>query len=108
LLPSVIEAAPGEKEVEEVAMDKPTAKRKPNAQRRDPRSDNQVKQDFERIQNDKRFADLLAKREKLPAFAARENFMEKLHRSRVVVVVGETGCGKTTQCKRFSSINRSA
>lgn len=65
----------------------------------DPRSDDQVRQDFDRIRNDRRFAELLSKREKLPAFVAKNEFMRILNSSRVVIVVGETGCGKTTQCR---------
>lgn len=34
---------------------------------------------------------MLASREKLPAFTAKEEFLEQLSKSRVVVVVGETG-----------------
>lgn len=40
---------------------------------------------------------MLAMRQKLPAFAAKEDFLTRLEAHRVVIVVGETGCGKTTQ-----------
>lgn len=43
------------------------------------------------------YAEMLAIRQKLPAFAAKENFLKSLEAHRVVIVVGETGCGKTTQ-----------
>jgi len=33
----------------------------------------------------------------LPAYHARKSFLQALASSEVVLVVGETGCGKTTQ-----------
>lgn len=40
---------------------------------------------------------MLEKRSKLPAFQMREHIVETVRGSQVVVVSGETGCGKTTQ-----------
>ncbi|KAL4401098.1 putative ATP-dependent RNA helicase Ucp12 [Malassezia pachydermatis] len=40
-------------------------------------------------------------RESLPAFAAREKLLETLRTQRVVLIAGETGCGKTTQVPQF-------
>mmetsp|Transcript_68123 Transcript_68123/g.148597 ORF Transcript_68123/g.148597 Transcript_68123/m.148597 type:complete len:680 (+) Transcript_68123:208-2247(+) len=37
----------------------------------------------------------------LPAWQSRESLMEALRHSQVVVIVGETGSGKTTQCPHF-------
>ena len=34
---------------------------------------------------------LLATRENLPAFKSKEEFLKMLHKSRIVLVVGETG-----------------
>lgn len=58
---------------------------------RDPRTDSQVKADFELLRSQAAFVDLNEKRKKLPAFAAKDNFLEVLESNRVVVVVGETG-----------------
>ena len=63
----------------------------------DTRSDSDVKRDFEAICQDARYAALHATRRRLPAFASRDDFLAILERSRVVIVVGETGSGKTTQ-----------
>jgi ATP-dependent RNA helicase DHX57 len=67
----------------------------------DSRSDADVKRDFEAICQDVRYAELHAMRCRLPAFASRDDFLAILERSRVVIVVGETGSGKTTQLPQF-------
>lgn len=41
-----------------------------------------------------KYAPMLADRKKLPAWAERENICNALEKNRVLVVVGETGCGK--------------
>ncbi|OWM79027.1 hypothetical protein CDL15_Pgr003198 [Punica granatum] len=40
-------------------------------------------------------------REKLPAFKMREEFLKAVAHNQVLVVSGETGCGKTTQLPQF-------
>lgn len=87
------------------ALTKATSKgtsRKPrnksNSTGKDSRSDAEVMQDFETIRQDARYAKMYETRRRLPAFASKDDFLAMLERSRVVVVVGETGSGKTTQC----------
>ncbi|RDB29375.1 hypothetical protein Hypma_015909 [Hypsizygus marmoreus] len=69
--------------------------------RRDTRSDQQIKQEFESLCQKDEYAEMLSTRQRLPAFAAKEEFLRQLDKNRVVVVVGETGCGKTTQLPQF-------
>ncbi|KAJ7446393.1 P-loop containing nucleoside triphosphate hydrolase protein [Mycena galericulata] len=69
--------------------------------RRDDRSSAQIKQDFETICRNGKYKEMLSSREKLPAFTAKDEFLNLLHANRAVVVVGETGCGKTTQLPQF-------
>ncbi len=64
----------------------------------DPRSDADVARDFDAVCQDGRYEELHAMRRRLPAFASKDEFLATLERSRVVVVLGETGSGKTTQC----------
>lgn len=45
----------------------------------------------------RKYQDILAKREKLPAFKMRDTVVSSFARHRVVVISGDTGCGKTTQ-----------
>ncbi|WFC97591.1 RNA helicase [Malassezia yamatoensis] len=40
-------------------------------------------------------------REALPAFDARKDLLDTIHANRVVLIAGETGCGKTTQVPQF-------
>lgn len=44
-----------------------------------------------------RFYELLERRQKLPAWSAREDFLRLMQVGQVVIMVGDTGCGKTTQ-----------
>ncbi|KAF9015717.1 P-loop containing nucleoside triphosphate hydrolase protein [Cyathus striatus] len=81
-----------------------TVRTKKNDERRtyDARSNEQIKLDFETSrQNIRCFESILSNRKSLPAFAAQEVFLRLLENSRIVVVVGETGCGKTTQLPQF-------
>eukprot|EP01053_Blabericola_migrator_P012582 Blabericola_migrator_1__12581@NODE_7_length_25668_cov_124_338502_g6_i0_p4_GENE_NODE_7_length_25668_cov_124_338502_g6_i0NODE_7_length_25668_cov_124_338502_g6_i0_p4_ORF_typecomplete_len746_score130_95Flavi_DEAD/PF07652_14/1_2e30HA2/PF04408_23/1_7e28OB_NTP_bind/PF07717_16/3_3e18DEAD/PF00270_29/1_3e15Helicase_C/PF00271_31/4_4e11AAA_22/PF13401_6/2_1e10AAA_19/PF13245_6/6_7e09SRP54/PF00448_22/1_1e06ResIII/PF04851_15/7_4e05Herpes_ori_bp/PF02399_15/2_9e05AAA_30/PF13604_6/0_00091PPV_E1_C/PF00519_17/0_0013 len=48
-----------------------------------------------------RYYELLAQRQKLPAFEARKQFLKTVKKNQCVVLVGETGSGKTTQCAQF-------
>ncbi|KAG5647688.1 hypothetical protein DXG03_008411 [Asterophora parasitica] len=64
-------------------------------------SDKQIREEFETMCRQDKYAEMLAMRKKLPAFAAKEDFLRQLEKNRVVVVVGETGCGKTTQLPQF-------
>ncbi|KAG1766414.1 P-loop containing nucleoside triphosphate hydrolase protein [Suillus occidentalis] len=67
----------------------------------DGRSNSQVKSDFDKLCQSQAYATMLSARRRLPAFAAKDNFVSLLEHNRVVVVVGETGCGKTTQLPQF-------
>ena len=64
---------------------------------RDSRSDVEVIQEFDAMRQGERYRKVYATRRRLPAFASRDDFLAMLGQSRVVVVVGETGSGKTTQ-----------
>jgi ATP-dependent RNA helicase DHX57 len=68
-----------------------------NSVGQDPRSNAEVMQEFYAVRQDVRYENLYAARLGLPAFGSKDDFLAMLERSRVVVVVGETGSGKTTQ-----------
>lgn len=53
------------------------------------------------IKNAGPYQKVLEKRKKLPSYNERENFLSLLKDNRCIVVTGETGCGKTTQCPTF-------
>lgn len=48
-----------------------------------------------------KYADIQAVRKSLPAYRYRKQFLEAIHDSQVLIVVGETGSGKTTQLPQY-------
>ena len=66
-------------------------KKQQRSHKTDNRTNKQVEADFEKLCASERYRDMLTKRERLPAFSAREDFLSALEKSRVVIVVGETG-----------------
>ncbi|KAJ7246262.1 P-loop containing nucleoside triphosphate hydrolase protein [Mycena haematopus] len=84
-----------------VASDSRPRRKGPGNHQRDNRTSTQIKQDFENLCRDSKYKEMLSLRQKLPAFTAKDEFMNLLHKNRVVVVAGETGCGKTTQLPQF-------
>ncbi|KNA19628.1 hypothetical protein SOVF_060230 isoform A [Spinacia oleracea] len=48
-----------------------------------------------------RYFDILEKRRSLPVWQQKEEFLKVLHTSQTIVLVGETGSGKTTQIPQF-------
>jgi len=49
-----------------------------------------------------RYYDILEKRKQLPVWEQREEFYQAISKSQVLVLVGETGSGKTTQIPQFA------
>lgn len=59
--------------------------------RRDDRSERQVREDFDKLCQNENYVEMFKTRKKLPAFTSKEDFLDKLQNSQVVIVVGETG-----------------
>ena len=49
-----------------------------------------------------RYYDILSTRRTLPVWQAKEKFIELLHANQTMVLIGETGSGKTTQIAQVS------
>uniref|UniRef100_A0AC35TFQ7 RNA helicase n=1 Tax=Rhabditophanes sp. KR3021 TaxID=114890 RepID=A0AC35TFQ7_9BILA len=49
----------------------------------------------------KRYQDILKKRKELPVWEHKDKFLEKLRNNQCIVLVGETGSGKTTQIPQW-------
>ncbi|RIA92801.1 P-loop containing nucleoside triphosphate hydrolase protein [Glomus cerebriforme] len=60
-----------------------------------------MKKAFLNKQKNKTYLDMLEKRKQLPIYSHKDRFLEKLSRNQVVIVSGETGCGKSTQIPQF-------
>ncbi|WAR14794.1 DHX36-like protein [Mya arenaria] len=56
-----------------------------------------ISEDFAKKQQTRAYQDMQKFREKLPAFANRQAIVDMISQNQVVVLSGETGCGKTTQ-----------
>lgn len=69
--------------------------------RRDERVDAALREQLEALHISPSYRDIGTVRESLPAHAARDELLAALRANRVVVVAGETGCGKTTQVPQF-------
>uniref|UniRef100_A0A672YPM4 ATP-dependent DNA/RNA helicase DHX36 n=1 Tax=Sphaeramia orbicularis TaxID=375764 RepID=A0A672YPM4_9TELE len=68
---------------------------------RDRSLDDYLKSDLESKKSDMKYKEMLKFREKLPSYGKREELVELINSNRVLVVSGETGCGKTTQVTQF-------
>ncbi|CAG8564264.1 1245_t:CDS:10 [Diversispora eburnea] len=60
-----------------------------------------IKKAFENRQTSKPYKDLLNVRKQLPMYSYREELLKELNQNQVVIVSGETGCGKSTQVPQF-------
>ncbi|KAK0464219.1 P-loop containing nucleoside triphosphate hydrolase protein [Desarmillaria tabescens] len=80
-----------------------TGRRRGDLYSQDWRTSRQIKEEYGSLRRAKKaqYEYIMAVRRKLPAFASKDEFLKKLADNRVVVVVGETGCGKTTQLPQF-------
>ena len=91
LLPQRSEAATASDNPGDTLAPIPSRRRISRKPRGDDRTDERVKDDFERLRSRGEYAKMLAIRERLPAFTAKKRFLDVLGRNRCVIVVGETG-----------------
>ncbi|KAM6961464.1 ATP-dependent DNA/RNA helicase DHX36 [Aplochiton taeniatus] len=68
---------------------------------RDSGLDENLRRALQQKRAESRYRDMLKFREKLPSYGKKEELVELINSSQVVVVSGETGCGKTTQVTQF-------
>ncbi|CAJ1065307.1 ATP-dependent DNA/RNA helicase DHX36 [Xyrichtys novacula] len=68
---------------------------------RDNSLDESLKIDLQNKKSDPKYKEMLKFREKLPSYAKKEELVDLINSNRVLVVSGETGCGKTTQVTQF-------
>ncbi|XP_026557436.1 ATP-dependent RNA helicase DHX36 [Pseudonaja textilis] len=63
--------------------------------------DEQYKEELRKKKSDSRYIEMQRFREKLPSHSMRKELVNLINNSRVTVISGETGCGKTTQVTQF-------
>ncbi|XP_026143566.1 ATP-dependent DNA/RNA helicase DHX36 [Carassius auratus] len=66
-----------------------------------PSLDEELKKDQKKKNDNARYLDMLKFREKLPSYGMREELVRLISSNQVLVISGETGCGKTTQVTQF-------
>ncbi|EMD42249.1 hypothetical protein CERSUDRAFT_110776 [Gelatoporia subvermispora B] len=91
---------------EAVSMDTaniaPRRRRRGGASRRqDDRTDARIREEFEKMYRSEEYTRMFPSRNRLPAFSSKDQFLSLLDHHQCVVVVGETGSGKTTQLPQF-------
>ncbi|KAJ2951739.1 hypothetical protein O0L34_g13904 [Tuta absoluta] len=65
------------------------------------REDRMIAKDFKEKQDDNRYHKMMAGRRKLPAWNKRKDILNAMKKSQVIVISGETGCGKSTQVPQY-------
>nr|XP_023677862.1 ATP-dependent RNA helicase DHX36 [Paramormyrops kingsleyae] len=68
---------------------------------RDIAVDQELKRDLHKKRTDTKYLDMMKFREKLPSYGMKEELVQLIRANQVLVVSGETGCGKTTQVTQF-------
>ncbi|XP_014599977.1 PREDICTED: ATP-dependent RNA helicase DHX36-like [Polistes canadensis] len=68
---------------------------------RDPASDKILFEEFNKKQNSNEYVAMQAFRKKLPSYDKKAEILDLIKNNQVIVISGETGCGKTTQVGQF-------
>lgn len=68
---------------------------------RDSSLDEVLKKDLQIKKSEPKYKEMLKFREKLPSYCKKEELVDLVNSHHVLVVSGETGCGKTTQVTQF-------
>ncbi|KAK5641598.1 hypothetical protein RI129_010145 [Pyrocoelia pectoralis] len=66
-----------------------------------PSIDEKLKEEFETRRNSAKYKDMLVVRKRLPSYGLKDEIVNLVKANQVILVSGETGCGKTTQVSQF-------
>nr|XP_054764413.1 ATP-dependent DNA/RNA helicase DHX36-like [Lytechinus pictus] len=67
----------------------------------DPKLDQQLQEDMIKKEKSEQYRKMQTFRQKLPSFKMKDELLSLIRSNQVVVISGETGCGKTTQVPQF-------
>ncbi|TRM66280.1 P-loop containing nucleoside triphosphate hydrolase protein [Schizophyllum amplum] len=96
-----IQAGPVPNLLKDIETQKSRPARQKKYGNRPQKSSEELRAGLERVHQAEKYKALLKTRERLPAFKARDRFLDLLAKNQVLVVVGKTGSGKTTQLPQF-------
>ncbi|XP_048776518.2 ATP-dependent DNA/RNA helicase DHX36-like isoform X2 [Ostrea edulis] len=68
---------------------------------RQPDLDAELKEELEEKMKSSKYRNMLSSRQRLPAYKQRKEIIQLINSNQVIVLSGETGCGKTTQVPQF-------
>lgn len=89
-------------QVPSTSKNKPSTVRRMRALQRDAQVDAALQERLSSLHASLKYQESIGPvRESLPAYAARQKLLDAVRSSRVVLIAGETGCGKTTQVPQF-------
>lgn len=66
-----------------------------------PEIDDNLLEEFLNKQSNSHYRTMLKNRQKLPAFSMKSDILQTLQENQILLISGETGCGKTTQVAQF-------
>lgn len=72
-----------------------------HALRQDPNLDQRLQEELREKRGNKQYQKMQTFRERLPSFAMKDELLSLIRSNQVIVISGETGCGKTTQVPQF-------
>lgn len=75
--------------------------KKERSKKRDSSADSDMDSDVEVVKELTAHEKILKGRKKLPVYPYREEFLQAVQENKVIIIVGETGSGKTTQIPQF-------
>jgi len=89
------------KKIGEVTSKKNSKNKKRKPIKNNPEINTRLLNQFKEKENNPKYIEMLKYREKLPSYKYQHPIIEGLEENQVIIISGETGCGKSTQTPQF-------
>jgi len=89
------------KKIGEVTAKKASKTKKRKAIKNDPEVNTRLLNEFKEKEKNPKYIEMVKYREKLPSYRYQDPIIEGLEENQVIIISGETGCGKSTQTPQF-------